>query len=148
MSVQGCPFHFVQALVRNFSPEMKKLYIENCDFSLFCKKFFGLPFIHPKDVRQAFKLICNCRPSHLLVSFYNQLVWLCSCSSWNNFIDTSFQSDLGDHHYHYHHESEKNPNQSDPKAQSDTYNSRIHFSKPLEHAGKQVGVLRRLLKSS
>lgn len=56
-NLQGCHFHFVQSLYRNFGSLMKKEYDSNYSFALFMKSIFGLPFVHIDDVRQAFDLI-------------------------------------------------------------------------------------------
>ena len=58
--LQGCHFHFFQALHRHFSSEMKKHYSEDVNFCLLMKKIFALAFVKEEDVRLAFDLLVKC----------------------------------------------------------------------------------------
>lgn len=53
--MQGCHFHYTQALFRHLTPKLKKLYEQDLTMALTIKKVFGLPFVQPDDVRMAFR---------------------------------------------------------------------------------------------
>jgi hypothetical protein len=54
VELQGCHFHFIQSLYRNFPENVKKEYKNNLNFAVYMKRNFALAFVHPNQVEQAF----------------------------------------------------------------------------------------------
>ena len=55
--LQGCHFHFKQALYRNMSTNLKNTFLNDMKFSKITRKLFSIPFVHPDHVHVAFQLV-------------------------------------------------------------------------------------------